>query len=259
MRIERLLAPNPGIFTGPGTNTWVLSSQGEAVVIDPGPVIESHLAAIVGELDELQPIAVLVTHTHPDHAPAANGLASQLGVPALGRAGGEAFEPDRVLEDGDVVEFGSSSLSVIATPGHTEDSTCYISDDALFSGDHIMGGSTVIIEDMAQYLDSLERVLLLEPTTIYPGHGPVVEDPMRTVTEYIEHRLDRDRQIVDAIAAGAATVGAIVQDVYSEVDTALHPAAALSVVAHLRRLAGLGTIAVLDEPAGWESTVEALP
>jgi len=125
MRIERVLAPNPGPYTGSGTNTYVVAFDDFAVVIDPGPIIDIHLGAIEHAVGEATPVAVLVTHTHPDHAPAANPLARRLGVPALGFAPGPAFDPDGLLGDGDEVSIGAGRLRVVHTPGHTTDHVCY--------------------------------------------------------------------------------------------------------------------------------------
>jgi glyoxylase-like metal-dependent hydrolase (beta-lactamase superfamily II) len=254
VNIDLILAPNPGLMTGPGTNTWIVSSGDDAIVIDPGPRIPTHESAVDDALAGLSPVAVLVTHTHPDHAPAANPLASRLGVPAIGFAEGPGFRPDRRVADGDIVAFGAASAVCVTTPGHTPDSVSYRVGDTLFSGDHIMGGSTVVIEDMTDYLDSLRRLRGTGLTTIHPGHGPVVTAPDELITEYIEHRLDRERQILAALESGATTVGEIVVAVYHDVDPALHPVAAMSVAAHLAKLAAEGTVEVEPEPR-WDDGV----
>ena len=144
----------------------------------------------------------------------------------------------------------------IATPGHTPDSTCYRIDDALFTGDHIMGGSTVIVEDMADYIASLHSVYGTGVATIYPGHGPVIDDPDTVIAEYIAHRTEREGQILAAVRAGADSVGAVVEAVYHDVDPSLHPAAALSVNAHLRKLADEGEVTFPDPDLGWAAGVE---
>jgi hydroxyacylglutathione hydrolase len=244
-------------MTGPGTNTWLVTAGREAVVIDPGPVIDTHLDAIVAALAGVTPVAIVVTHTHPDHAPAALPLARRLGVPTIGPGRGDGFSPDRRVADGDGVEFGGERLVVVATPGHTSDSTCYRLGDALFTGDHIMGGSTVMVEDMKRYLDSLRMLHRTGLRVIYPGHGPIMRDPDKTIGEYLEHRLMREGQILDAVRGGAATVGAVVQRVYVEVDPALHPAAAVSVDAHLRKLADEGVVTYRG--GGWSGRVEVMP
>jgi glyoxylase-like metal-dependent hydrolase (beta-lactamase superfamily II) len=259
MRVTRVLAPNPSLFTGPGTNTWVVASEEEAIVIDPGPDIAGHIAAIREALAGLAPRAVLVTHAHPDHAPAANRLAKDLGVPAVGAAPGPRFRPDHTIADGESVEFGGSAAVALATPGHTPDSMSYRIGDALFTGDHIMGGSTVIVEDMADYMASLRALHGIGLTTIYPGHGPIIEDPDAVITEYLAHRIDREGQILTAIREGAGSVGDVVEMVYREVDPALHPAAALSVAAHLRKLAAEGAVRFPSPASGWDAPVEATP
>lgn len=257
MRVDLVLAPNPGPMTGPGTNTWVVVAAGEAVVIDPGPVIHSHLAAIVAALAGVNPVGIVVTHTHPDHAPAATPLAKRLGVPTIGPGPGGGFRPDRRIADGDVVEVGGVRLAAVATPGHSADSMCYRLEDALFAGDHIMGGSTVMVEDMKRYLDSLRVLQRTGLRVIYPGHGPIMRDPDRTIGEYLEHRLMREAQILGAVRGGATTVGAVVQRVYAEVDPVLHPAAAVSVDAHLRKLADDGVVTYRG--GGWSGPVGVRP
>lgn len=237
MRVERVLAPNPGPFTGPGTNSYVISSTGEALVLDPGPVIDEHLASVERALDPFEPVAVLVTHTHPDHAPAANPLGERLGVAVLGFAPGPEFEPSRTITDGEAVRVGEVELTAVHTPGHTSDHVCYRIAGVVFTGDHIMGGSTVIIEDATDYMQSLHRVADLQPEHLYPGHGPEIEDAAAAIGEYIEHRLERERQIVDAIAAGAETPLDIVRVVYADVDPSLHQAAAHQVRVQLEKLA----------------------
>jgi glyoxylase-like metal-dependent hydrolase (beta-lactamase superfamily II) len=256
MKVERILAPNPSVMTGPGTNTWVASSAGEAIVVDPGPIIPGHLKAIHRSLAGLEPRAVLVTHSHPDHAPAANGLADELGVPAIGSAAGPDFSPDRLVADGDAVEFGTLKVVTVATPGHTSDSTCYRVGDALFTGDHIMGGSTVIVEDMSDYLSSLRILGGTGLAVIYPGHGPVIAEPDAVISDYVTHRLEREAQVLASVRAGARTVGQVVESVYAEVHPSLHPAAALSVAAHLRKLDSDGEVRFSASDDTWSATVE---
>ncbi len=257
MKISLVRAPNPSLLTGPGTNTWVVSSGLASVVIDPGPIIDSHLDGIRSALSGLDPVAVLVTHTHPDHAPAANGIADEYAVPALGFSPGPDFSPDRLIADGERIGFGTAEAECLTTPGHTPDSVCYRIGDTLFSGDHIMGGSTVVVEDMAQYLTSLRRLHGIGLEALYPGHGPVIDAPDALISEYIAHRLDREEQIISAIARGAETLGEIVTKVYRDVDPALHPVAAMSVGAHLRKLVAEERV-VTDEDPRWDSPV-ALP
>jgi len=259
VKVHRVLAPNPGLFTGAGTNSWVIQSTGRVAVVDPGPPIPRHLDAIRQLVEELEPVAVLVTHTHPDHAPAANQLASELGVSAYGRASGPGFRPDVVVADGDTIGVGAVQIQVVATPGHAPDHVCFRVDDALFSGDHVIGGSTVVIEDLQEYLQSLERLRGTGLSVIYPGHGDPIRDPDRILTEYVEHRHRREDEIVAALRAGATTVGEIVETVYEGVDRALHFAAAQSVGAHLRKLVDDGTVTLPDGAAEWGSHIRYLP
>ncbi|MEX1207491.1 MAG: MBL fold metallo-hydrolase [Acidimicrobiia bacterium] len=255
MKVERILAPNPSVMTGSGTNTWMVSSAGEAIVIDPGPVLPDHLEAIHRALVGFEPSAVLVTHAHPDHAPMADRLAAELGVPSIGAAPGPDFSPTRIVADGDVVAFGTLHVVAVATPGHTPDSTCFRIGTSLFTGDHIMGGSTVIVEDMAAYLNSLHTLRDTGLTILYPGHGEVIEEPDAVISDYIAHRLEREAQILAAVRAGAATVGQVVERVYADVHPALHPAAALSVASHLRKLAADGEVRFSASAAGWSTKV----
>lgn len=241
-RIELVLAPNPGPFTGPGTNTYVIESAGEALVLDPGPVIPAHLDAIRVALSGLVPVGVVVTHTHSDHAPAANGLGFDLDVPVYGFAPGDGFNPTDRLEDGTPIPFGSERLVAIHTPGHTPDHVCFQLGDLLFTGDHIMGGSTVIIEDAAAYMASLEKVAALDPARLYPGHGPELPDARAVIAEYIAHRIEREQQILDAVRAGASTIDDVVDVVYGGLDPALRMAAVFQVHTQLIKLRDAGWV-----------------
>jgi glyoxylase-like metal-dependent hydrolase (beta-lactamase superfamily II) len=242
--IERVLAPNPGPFTGPGTNTYVIESDGEALVLDPGPIMVEHLRAIRVALNGLTPVAIVVTHTHPDHAPAANGLGRELEVPVLGFAPGREFEPTRRLEDGAEIGFGGDRLVAVHTPGHTVDHLCFRLEDLLFTGDHIMGGSTVIIEDAAAYMRSLEKVAALKPDHLYPGHGPELPEAQQVITEYIAHRVEREQQILEAVDNGAGTIGDIVDVVYAGLVPSLRLAATMQVHTQLIKLRDEGRVSL---------------
>ena len=244
IRIDRVLANNPGPFTGPGTNTWLLDDGlGELVIIDPGPIDDRHLEAIEQAVGDRSVVAILVTHTHEDHAPMANPLARDLGVPALGHAPGPEFVPDLRLEDGGRVAVGAASIEVIHTPGHSEDHLCFRVEDILFTGDHIMGGSSVMVEAMGPYLDSLEKIRGTGLRRLHPGHGDQMEDPDLVIDWYLAHRLQRHEQIFEAIKAGANTPEAIVETVYHEVGLPLQALALRSVQAHLALLTEQGRIA----------------
>jgi len=234
--VETVLAPNPGPYTGPGTNTYVVVDGGEIAVIDPGPVVEGHLAAILQAVGDRTPVAVLATHTHDDHAPLSNPLARRLDVPVYGYEPGPAFDPDVRLRDGDSVRVGNSAIEAVHTPGHTADHLCFMMRERLFTGDHIMGGSTVVMEDAAAYLDSLYRVRDLGVGRIEPGHGPAMDDAGAVIDAYIDHRRAREQQILSSIRGGAGTVDAIVDAVYASVPDELRAAAAHQVIVQLRKL-----------------------
>lgn len=251
LKIELVLAPNPGPFTAAGTNTWIVDSGGRLVVIDPGPRIASHFDAILGAVSERPVAAVIVTHTHPDHAPLANPVARELGVAAYGFASGPEFEPDLLLADGDVLGFGEEEWRVIYTPGHSEDHVCLQVGRILFTGDHIMGGSSVMVEDMAPYLDSLRQLQKLDLDRIYPGHGAEIEEPQQVISWYLAHRLQREQQIIEAVRNGARDLESIVDVVYREVDPALHPLASRSVLAHLKKLEVDGRLRLKGQQVVW--------
>jgi glyoxylase-like metal-dependent hydrolase (beta-lactamase superfamily II) len=255
-RIELVRAPNPGPYTGPGTNSYVIESQGEAIVLDPGPIIESHLDAIRVALIGLTPVGVVVTHTHPDHAPAANGLGIELDVPVLGFSAGDGFVPTARLEDGSPVPFGSDRLTTVHTPGHTADHVCFLLGDYLFTGDHIMGGSTVIIEDAAAYMASLEKVAALDPARLYPGHGPELPEAQAVIAEYISHRIEREQQVLAALRSGAGNIGDVVDEVYAGLDPSLRMAATLQVHTQLIKLRDEGWVVLGAGGVQGATTVE---
>ncbi len=255
-RIELVRAPNPGPFTGPGTNSYVIASAGEALVLDPGPIIEVHLDAIRVALTGLDPVGVVVTHTHPDHAPAANGLGRELDVPVFGFDRGDEFEPTERLEDGSPIRFGSDRLIAVHTPGHTADHVCFRLGEYLFTGDHIMGGSTVIIEDAAAYMESLEKVAALDPAHLYPGHGPELPEAREVIAGYIAHRIERERQVLVALAEGAGNIGEIVEVVYAGLAPNLQMAAVMQVHTQLMKLKNEGRVSLGWGGAHGATTVE---
>lgn len=239
-----MLANNPGPFTGPGTNTWLLDDgAGQTVVIDPGPVDADHEVAIMSRVGDRTVSHVLVTHTHLDHAPMANPLAVNLGVPALGYGPGPQFDPDELLDESSSIQTGDLSLDVVHTPGHAADHLCFRVGDVLFSGDHIIGGSSVMVEAMGPYLESLRKLKGTGLTRLLPGHGDEMAKPDEVIDWYIAHRLQRHAQVLESVEQGAASVTEVVEDVYSDVDTSLHPLAARSVDAHLVLLCEEGRIA----------------
>jgi len=248
--VRRIVAENPGMMTGPGTNTYLVGID-EIAVIDPGPGEASHLDAIAGcGGDRIR--WILLTHTHEDHSPGAVGLKKLTGAEILAFGPGEGkgkVRLDGTLGDGAVIEATEFHLTALHTPGHASNHLCYLLNEerTLFTGDHIMQGSTVVIGppdgDMAAYFASLEKLKTIRPRlrAIAPGHGHLIEDPMATIDEYIEHRRAREKQVLDVLRSrGTATVARIVEDIYTDVAPELHPVARRSVWAHLRKLADDG-------------------
>ena len=245
MKIERVLANNPGPFTGPGTNTWILDDgSGKVVVIDPGPLDRAHESSILEQVADRSVASVLVTHTHLDHAPMANPLARELSVPALGYAPGPQFDPDERIGEGSSVDFGQGTLQVVFTPGHSGDHLCFRAGNVLFSGDHIIGGSSVMVAEVGPYLRSLEKLRSTGLERLYPGHGEEIDNPDQVIDWYLAHRLQRHEQIFDAVLAGASNAEEVLEIVYREVDKSLHPLAGRSVKAHLTLLIEEGRIAL---------------
>lgn len=244
--VRRITAANPGMMTGPGTNTYLVGID-EIVVIDPGPDDPDHLDAIAGcGGDRIR--WIVATHTHPDHSPGVAGLKARTGaeVRAFGERDGLVI--DAAMADGDRIEATEFRLKAIHTPGHASNHLCFLLEEErmLFSGDHIMDGSTVVISppdgDMTAYLDSLAKVRRLRLRTIAPGHGHLITDPTARIDDYVRHRLERERQVVESLAAaGSATTSELVSAIYTDVPDSLHPVARYSVWAHLRKLDEDGT------------------
>ena len=233
-----VLAPNPGPMTLDGTNTWVLRAPGAegAVVVDPGPLTESHLAEVAacGPVD-----VVLLTHGHADHSAGARRFAE------LTRARVRALDPahrlgDEGLGEGDVVVGGGLEVRVLATPGHTADSLSFVLDDAVLTGDTVLGRGTTVVAHpdgvLGDYLASLRRLRELGSLAVLPGHGPELPSAGEAAERYLAHRESRLAQVRAAVAGGATSAPDVVEAVYADVDRALWPAATLSVLAQLEHL-----------------------
>lgn len=246
--VRRILAPNPSIMTGPGTNTYLVgdvAGGGELAVIDPGPDDPSHIDAIVRAGDG-RIRWILVTHTHHDHWPGAAPLAARTGAEVRSFAARDGLHVDRLLADGDVVRGAGFALRAIHTPGHASNHLCFLLEEErrLFTGDHVMHGSTVVLYppegDVGDYLRSLERLLAWEPaiTTLAPAHGLVFPDPAPVMRGIIEHRLAREAKILGVLAGhdGPATVDELLPAAYGDVEERRLVIARGSLWAHLRKL-----------------------
>lgn len=241
-----ILAPNPSIMSGPGTNTIVLGSGVEgATVIDPAVDDTPYLDAIVEEGTKRGGIQrILITHGHLDHTGGAVALKNRLGVPVYAFSREGVPEADEEIADGTTFPTGDEKLRAIHTPGHRFDHLCYLLEGhrTLFAGDLVAGVGTVVIKppegDMQEYFDSLKRLQEMDIAEILPAHGPIIEDPQAKLSEYIAHRMEREQQVINALEVlrRGVTIPQIVQEIYTDVDPRLHPVAAWSVEAHLLKL-----------------------
>lgn len=268
--IRRVIANNPGPFTYVGTGVYIVG-KGEVAVIDPGPHDEEHFKALKAALDGETITHVLVTHGHSDHSPLAMPLAEwagcktyakNCGVPTakgeLGSADDLGFMPDVMVGDGDSFSGPGWTLDVIETPGHTCNHLCFglREENACFSGDHIMGWSTTVVAppdgDMGDYMRSLEKVRAMGFETLWPTHGSPIEGKGfvdEFIQAYAAHRRAREAAILDQLATGQTSIPAMVEVMYADVNKALHPAAAMSVLGHMIELVKQGRVkASSDEP-----------
>jgi hydroxyacylglutathione hydrolase len=242
MNVRSILAPNPGPYTLEGTRCYLVGTD---ALVDPGPAIRTHVDALLAAAPNVTKI--FITHRHPDHAPAAAALRERTGAVVYAPPGVEPA-PDHAVRDGETIALAAGTIEAIATPGHTGEHVCYLtSDGELFTGDTILGeGTTTIFPpdgDMGAYIDSLRKLRARAPRVIYPGHGKTREDAVALIDSYIAHRLERERQILDALAAGPAEVNALRERVYPDLHRALHRAANLQLEAHLAKLAREGRVA----------------
>jgi glyoxylase-like metal-dependent hydrolase (beta-lactamase superfamily II) len=261
--ISRIVADNPGPFTFKGTGVYIVGKD-EVAVIDPGPDDASHVDALKRALEGRRVTHILVTHTHADHSPAAKPLKEWSGAKtyAFGphgsgklddgvrveEGGDMQFVPDMRVKDGEIIKGNGFTFECVFTPGHTSNHMCYAlkEENALFTGDHVMGWSTTVVTppdgDMTQYMASVKKLMARSDAVLYPTHGAPVTDPKPFLAAYLEHRLDRERQILACIREGLPTIPQMVARMYADVDKRLHPAASRSVLAHLIQLEQEGRV-----------------
>lgn len=262
--IARLLAHNPSAFTYYGTQSYLIGANAVAV-IDPGPDLPEHVEALVAAIAGRPVAAIMCTHTHRDHSPAARPLAAAVGAPVIGCAplaleavgprADAAFDgdyaPDRVLADGEALEVDGEPVTAVATPGHTSNHLCFAYRGALMTGDHVMGWSTTVVVppdgDMAAYMASLDKLRGRDDRTYYPAHGPAVANPQQYVRHLVGHRMQREKQILSLIAGQPFAIPGIVAKAYPGLDPRLVTAAGGSVLAHLIDLERRGLVKRRDE------------
>ncbi|MDQ4421288.1 MBL fold metallo-hydrolase [Sphingobium sp. DEHP117] len=253
--VARVLAPNPSPFTYTGTQSYVVGRE-DVAVIDPGPAEDAHLDALIAAVGGRPVRAIVCTHTHRDHSPAAVLLAERMKAPIIGCAplmleddGPRAdaafdagYQPDDAMTDGALIAGDGWTIEAVATPGHTSNHLCYAlrEEGALFTGDHVMGWSTSIVSppdgDMAEYMRSMQKLLERDDAVYYPAHGEAVESPQRLVRGMMGHRKHREGQILRQLGKGdeaGRSIADMVPEMYKGTDVRLHPAAARSVLAHL--------------------------
>ena len=272
--IRRVIAENPTPFTFHGTGTYIIG-HGEVAVIDPGPLIDAHVDALLAAVAGERVTHILITHTHLDHSPAAEPFKRAVGAPTYGFGphvpgrcwqgvaglelrGDREYSPDHVLADGDVIKGAGWTIEAVHTPGHIHNHLCFAfkEEDVLFSGDHVMGWSTTVVAppdgDMRDYMVSLDKLLARGEGTYWPTHGPAITEPGRHVRALIAHREGREDAIAEALAAGVDAIDTIVKRLYAKVPEHLYPAAARTTLSHLVHMIEKGRVAC-DGAAGPES------
>ena len=267
--IRRVICNNPGPFTFTGTGTYVIG-KGNVAIIDPGPLDDAHLDAILAALAPDEKVShIVITHTHLDHSPLAMPLKARTGAKIYAHAPGqvEAFDgprleegadadfvPDEIVSHGDLIKGDGWTLECVFTPGHMSGHMCYalVEEKALFSGDHVMGWSTTVIAppdgDMTEYMASLDLLLERDDVVYWPTHGTCINDPQNFVRAYITHRRGREAQLIERLKAGDRNIKQMVETIYADVDKGLHPAAALSALAHMQDLTKRGVVSCDGQP-----------
>lgn len=264
--IERVTASNGSVFTGPGTNSYLIGKE-DITLVDPGPKIDAHIENLI-RLGEGKIKRILVTHTHRDHSPAAKVLGEILNVPLMGRLlekddslQDRTFKPEFILKHGDLIETNEYTIETVHTPGHASNHLCYFiqEEKVMLTGDHIMNGSTVVIAhpdgSMKDYLSSLELLRNYNFNKIGPGHGDFLGDPMAVVDWIIDHRLEREKKVISKLKLfSTVTSKDLVASVYDDVDSKLHPIAIWSLEAHLYKLLEDGMVEYNSTDKIWSFT-----
>ena len=252
--VKKITAPNPGVFTGGGTNTYLVGRE-DLTLIDPGPNIKEHIDEII-RVGKNKIKRILVTHTHTDHSPAALPISKVLDVPMYGRLidgesswEDETFIPDVILNDADIIKTDEYTLEAIHTPGHASNHLCFLIKElnCLITGDHIMDGSTVVIGppdgNMADYLESLNKLFKYKIDCLAPGHGNFMYEPKKVIESIIRHRLSREAKVLRRLEdVGDIDLESLTAIVYDDVPEQLHPIAKFSLEAHLLKLLNEGVI-----------------
>jgi glyoxylase-like metal-dependent hydrolase (beta-lactamase superfamily II) len=259
--VRRIVASNPSPMTGPGTNTYLVGID-EVAVIDPGPAAAKHVKAIVGAAMRERVRWVLLTHTHPDHSPATAALVKATGAEVLAFTKKDPeLKVDRTIGEGDVVDGTEFRLEVLHTPGHAPNHLCFFLDEerVLFTGDTILDGMYSVVSpatggDMTKYLATLERLRKMRLARIAPGHGDVIEEPRPRIDDYLQHRRQREKQILAVVKKqGPVKIAAIVEALYPDTPEPLLPVAAKQVQAHLVKLRTEGKVAGRDAKSAWKA------
>ena len=263
--VRRIVAPNPGPFTGPGTNTYLVGID-EVAVIDPGPDDASHIDAIIGASMKERVHWVLLTHFHPDHAPGTARLVRETGAEVLASTKKLPKDLDitidRVIGEGDTIEGTEFGLDVLRTPGHAPEHLCFLLEEerVLFTGDVVLGGMYSVINpsrggDMAVYVETLERLERLRTSRLCPAHGDVIDDPKVRIRDYIDHRAAREDQILKLVKKQPAKIGDLVAQIYGDTDLPpqLVDAAGWQVLAHLQKLKKAGKVTGASAKSAWSA------
>ena len=263
--VQRVVAPNPSALTGPGTNTYVVGSGAQYVVIDPGPDDPVHLERVLAAASSGAISQILCTHSHPDHSPGAARLREMTGAPVYGRPPpddghqDDTYRPDHTLEEGDTFALPGVTVRALHTPGHASNHVCFLLDEQswLCTGDHLMSGSTVVIlppdGSMRAYVESLHRRGHVPLQALLPGHGAVMPDPHDEIRRVIAHRLQREDKVIAAFAqsGGVASLDTLLPVVYADVPERLHGLARYSLLAHVLKLEEEGRVSPVGEAWHW--------